>query len=446
MKKNIILLLTALTSLVWSACEKDEPNMGGPPSLADAAFTYIATTESENIIEFTANSSDAISVWDFGNGTSAKGTKVKGIYPNKGVYIVIHTLYTKGGSQKTRQDVTIKDDDFSLLDNPVYTLLTGGVNDSTDGKTWVIDSSRQGHFGVGPNPSSAAFGDFPEYYDAGPNEKAGSGFYNDRYVFKLDGFKYDQITKGDVYVNSANISNFPGSVQGPAGDYVAPFPSQLGKTWNLSFGEDTILSVSGNSFIGYATGVSSYKIVSLSENEMFLRQLDANNADLAWYLRLIPEGYVPTGPPAVDARLPIDFENVEPNFVAFGNSTATVEDNHDVRGINTSSRVLKTEHGDETWAGISVELANKLDFTTNKKIALKVWAPTTGVFRIKLEDKNDSSVFTEQDVNVAPAFTWIEIAVDFSSTTSGTYDKLVLFPGWNVSNAGTFYIDDIQQK
>jgi hypothetical protein len=91
-------------------------------------------------------------------------------------------------------------------------------------------------------------------------------------------------------------------------------------------------------------------------------------------------------------------------------------------------------------------LANPLDFTNNTVIALKVWAPTTGTFRIKIENSSNTNDFVELDVNVTTANSWQNISVDFSGSSSGVYDRLVLFPGWNVANAGTFYIDDIVQQ
>ena len=96
---------------------------------------------------------------------------------------------------------------------------------------------------------------------------------------------------------------------------------------------------------------------------------------------------------------------------------------------------------------VSVDLADKLDFSTDSIISVKVWSPTFGqTLRIKLEDKNDNSIFVEKDVAIPVGFNWVEVEVGFSTAAAGTYDKLVLFPGWNVANAGTFYLDDIKQK
>jgi hypothetical protein len=225
----------------------------------------------------------------------------------------------------------------------------------------------------------------------------------------------------------------------------------MNETWTLKMDTDTTLTVSGKSFIGYYAGSQTYKVVSISENELFLRYVDGGNDGLAWYIRLVPDDYPVNGgggggnDPTFE--LPIDFESVEPEFTVFGNSTYSIVDNANKGGINTSNRVLETVHGNETWAGLFVNLKNKLDFSGSAKtISVKVFAPATGVMRIKLENSANTAEFIEKDVNVTAANQWVEVSIDFSDATAGVFDRLVLFPGWDVADAGTFYLDDIAQK
>ena len=141
------------------------------------------------------------------------------------------------------------------------------------------------------------------------------------------------------------------------------------------------------------------------------------------------------------------FESVEPLWEAFGNSSYEYIANPDPSGINTSSRVLQTVHGNETWAGLFVNLKEHLDFTSGgATITLKVWAPVTGVMRIKLENIDKTSEFIEKDVDITAAEAWTEVSIDFSEAELNKYARLVLFPGWDVADAGTFYIDEIEQK
>jgi PKD repeat protein len=442
------LALGALLVFAAACGEDDEPTIGNAPSQSDAAFTYAASAQSDNVIEFTASNSSVSASWDFGNGATGEGTNVSASYPFAGTYTVTLTVQNSGGSASSTQDITIAQDDPNLINNPIFDLLTGGTA-GPGFKSWAIDSVRAGHFGVGPDPVGAA-GYFPEWYAAAALEKTGAGMYDDLYTFKLSGFGFDMITNGDVYVNtaSAGIAPFNDTTATNVGDFKANFPDQLGETWTLNEGADTSITFSGNAFLGYWASSQTYQIVSISENELFLRFVDgvATNPALAWYIRLVPEGFVSNPDPVAPSySLPLDFETVEPVFTTFGNSTAAVIANPDATGINMSSKVVETGHGNETWAGFFVNLDSKLDFSTQTTIKLKVWAPITGDFRIKLEEQANTNNFVEVDATVTTANTWEEITFDFSGTAAD-FDRLVMFPGWNVANAGTFYVDDIVQE
>ena len=431
----------ALALLVSVGC-KDKPSLGDPPTAEDAEFTFMPSTSNQNIIEFTANNATLQASWDFGNGATGEGTSATSPYPFAGTYTVTLTVQNSGGSASSSRDVVIVQDDPSLVSSPIYNLLTGGSS-----KTWAVDSVRPAHMGVGANPSGSA-GDYPGYWAAGANEKSGAGLYNDRYTFHLQDYGFDHVTNGDIYVNTAHAGNAPftDTASCLVGDFTASTPNAMGETWTLNEGADTSITLSGNAMIGYWTGVQTYKIVSIDSNEIFLRYEDSQNAALAWYIRLVPEGFISDpGPQATTYALPIDFETIQPTFTTFGNSSFSIVGNPDATGVNTSSTVLETVHGNETWAGLLVNLNAKLDFGTEKTIKLMVWAPDTGTFRLKLEDQAAPSQYVEMDQSVTVANAWTELTFDLTGT--GTlYDRLVIFPGWNVSSAGTFYVDNIKQE
>lgn len=445
-KLNFMVMLLAIATVI-SCKKKDEPTLGDPPTAADAEFTYQPSATNPNIIEFTAVNSTIQASWDLGNGQTASGTNVTGIYPNAGTYTVKLTVFNSGGSASSTQEIVIANSDPSLLDNPVYNALTGGAS-GQGFKTWVIDSVMPAHFGVGPDPIGGA-GNYPEWWAANPLDKAGVGLYDDRYTFHLNNFQFDMVNNGHVYVHNGLAGNFPGSYQN-SGDYTAPYTDQLNKTWVVSEGIDTTITISQDAFIGMYTGVNTYKIIHYSDTSLWL-QYKHFDGGLHWYLRLIPEGFVSSGggsEPAATYELPIDCETIEPTFVVFGNSTATIISNPDASGINTSSKVIESVHGNETWAGFLVNLTTPLDFSSLGSIALKVWAPMTGVFRLKVENSSNTNDFVELDVNVTAANAWEEIVVDFATAgaQSNVYDRIVFFPGWDISNAGTFYIDDVVQQ
>ncbi len=440
--RYLILALAAIIGL--SSCKKEEPTLIDPPTAEDAQFTYTPSAANANIIEFMASNPDLTATWDFGNGTTGTGTNVSATYPYAGTYTVTLTVFNQGGSNSSSQDIVIANDDLSLLDDPIYNALTGGTG-GPGSRTWVIDSTVAGHLGVGPDPESA-LGAVPEWWAANPMDKAGVGLYNDRYVFTLNAFEFDMITNGDVYVHNELAGDFPGSYENLT-DYTAPYSDQLDESWTITMDDDTTITISGDAFIGMYTGVQEYRIIMLNDTALWL-QYKHHSGGLHWYLKLIPEGFVHSGEVEEPSTysLPLDFEGTPPVFTAFGGSSYGVIANPDPSGINTSGNVLETIHGVETWAGLFVDLTDGLDFSVNTQIAVKVWAPVTGPMRFKIEDSGDPTNFIEIDTDVTVANTWVEVFVDFAGAASGTYDRLVLFPGWGVASAGTFYLDDIKQQ
>lgn len=246
MKTKFIITIFALITFV-TACKK-KPSLESPPTTEDAAFSVTPSAETNNIVIFTAFKKDAVSQWDFGNSTKGEGISSKGAYPYKGTYTVTHTIYTQGGNISTSKEVIIENDDLTLLSSPNIVNLTGGIN-GKGYKTWVIDSSRDGHFGVGPNPASPA-GLVPEYYFAKAFEQATVDMYNDRYTFRLEGFNFDMVTRGVVFIDDLAAAEFPGSfpTPPPAENYNAPLGDQLGENWEF-IDEDgiTYLTTSGKS-------------------------------------------------------------------------------------------------------------------------------------------------------------------------------------------------------
>ena len=66
-----------------------------------------------------------------------------------------------------------------------------------NGKVWVMDSSVPGHLGCGPDADNPA-----SWWAAGPDEKAGTGLYDDEITFFSDGkYVYNPGPDGKVYVN-----------------------------------------------------------------------------------------------------------------------------------------------------------------------------------------------------------------------------------------------------
>lgn len=436
--------LWLLLLMITFGCTQEVFELGTPPSASDASFTFAPSAQGANYLTFTNNNAKAfMKVWDFGNGSSAKENTPTAYFPFSGEYTVTLTVYTNGGSVTSTQVVKVANNDPKICSNEKLLLLTGGCA-AANGKTWVIDKDRAGHFGVGPAAETS-----PIWYSAQPNEKAGGGMYDDEFTFFLNKSQFIQKTNGDVFVNPGQGSNFAGSAPSPAGDLIAPYnaPTNITYTLTTDASGKMFLNLSNRGFIGYNTGVSSYEILSLNENEMFIKFKDAANGDLAWFHRLIRKGYTPAPPVAPKgASLPVDFEKDAVPFDSFGGSNFEQVDNPNRSGINTSAKVGKTVKGGEVWAGNVVTLAQKIDFTKGTSFRMKVWSPVKGTARFKVEKAGDAAVFKEVDAKITQTNTWEEITFELGNSPSDTYSIVaVFFDFGNAGNGNTFFFDDIVQ-
>ncbi|NCC72244.1 MAG: hypothetical protein EOM06_02515 [Sphingobacteriia bacterium] len=156
--------------------------------------------------------------------------------------------------------------------------------------------------------------------------------------------------------------------------------------------------------------------------------------------------------PASDpVTLPINFESFTVNyaFLDFGGNTATVVDNPDPTGENTSARVAQAVKGNgaETWAGSLLTLENPIDFSTNKIFKLKVWSPKVGaVVKLKVENLTNGEIAHEVDANTTVNNSWEELQYDFSAIDiNNEYQKVVFFFDFgNVGDGSAYYFDDIK--
>lgn len=427
---------------LFSACTEEEFEITeAPPTVDQAEIIVNEQSSAMNTFVFSNNSDAFIKVWEFSTGQQKKGDEVELYVPFAGEYSVKLTMYNAGGSVSFEDDFTVNQTDPDICNQELITLLTGGC-DAENGKTWVVDSTTNAHFGLGPVDASG-----PIWYAAGALEKSGGGMYDDRYTFYLNNYQFEMETNGEVYINGGQAPEFPGSFESPVGDYTAPYEAPENLNFNLEQGNgNPILTISNGGFLGYYTGVNTYEILELTADVLYVKYLDNVN-DFSWYVRFIREGYDSNagggGEEPDPVSLPIDFETAEPAFTTFGNSSFEVVDNPDKSGINTSDRVGQTVHGNESWAGLFVDLGEPLDFVANPQVAVKVWAPSTGEFQFKMEDIDDPDNFVEIIETVDVANQWVELVFDLSSAPEGL-GKVVIFPGWGTTDGQTFYFDDIR--
>jgi PKD repeat protein len=466
MKRYISYLASLLLlSVVWTACSPDMPTLGTPPTPDQVVIAYTPDPSNPNIIHFRSEGPGFIAKWDFGNGTSSEGLQATGTYPLQGEYTVTLTIFTKDGHASNSTQISIANTNPLLLDREDYNFLTGGAAQA-GGKTWVIEKDMAGHLAIGPSTSYD-----PEWYRAGANEKADEGYYDDEMTFKLEGFSYVYDNKGGTFSNGANA---PG-LGGAAGtDYTVPYTPQTGLTWSISEQDGKkYLTISNGGFIGYYTGVSRYEILTLSENELYIRFGDAKNAAHAWYQRLVPKGYTRPRP-----EKPLRTVDMFDTFDMQGNmqwNTNEVDfrtnfDNPASLQGNTSEKVgryIKGEGEGHAFDNLKADYAHKIDLSQRHIYKIKVfmpgyndyttqrgfdWAPTKNLAKqvaLKLQNSETGEPWQTQAEVVAQVTEldrWVELTFDFSAFKDRKdFDRIVLqLGGEGHFNPGTFFIDDFR--
>jgi hypothetical protein len=173
--------------------------------------------------------------------------------------------------------------------------------------------------------------------------------------------------------------------------------------------------------------------------------------------------------PSVSMVLPINFESTTLNYnwIGFGNAgygpipTAVIT-NPDRTGSNTTSKVLKITKtaGSQTWAGASQDLDSRLNFANGSKIKVAVWSPlANSTILLKLEDlssprdgNGNPTRFVEVQARTTTSNSWEILTFDLTTASSFnssiSYDKIVLFPDFGVSNSSEliYYFDEIIQS
>lgn len=155
-----------------------------------------------------------------------------------------------------------------------------------------------------------------------------------------------------------------------------------------------------------------------------------------------------------EVALPLSFESaaLTYDFTNFGGANASVVNNPDQSGVNTSDKVGKLVKGaPEVWAGSYITLANPINFSTKKFVKIKVHSPRVGAkLLLKVENLSDGGIFHQKELSTSVANGWEELVYDFTDiNTSNSYQKVVLIFDNGTAGDGssdyTFYFDDIIQ-
>lgn len=329
--KNIKYMLSFmfLVSLFISSCDNEDRELGiveTPTNLQ--VTTEIIGQDEENPfgdgsgeVIFTATADNAVSYqYFYGNvSNNSPSGELKFSFNELGVntYTIIAVANGQGGiSSSTSFEVEV----LSNFSPPSELLikLSGSDDPAVESsKTWRIKKETLAHFGLGPVGGAIQ----AEWFGAGPDEKAGVGMYDDRYVFSSDG-TFTHITNStngaafnsdeDTVFGRVNLIDELGShTIAPNGADIENYPLEdYTAQWSVTNpGGAVSISLSELGFIGYYTGGNHvYQIFDFNEdspgspaNELILRTTDANN-EFDWWFIITSEEEGATEEPSIDVE------------------------------------------------------------------------------------------------------------------------------------------------
>jgi hypothetical protein len=303
MKKIIINTISIFILLLMVNCSKDDFTFGSlqAPTNLQVGVELIGKTaanpngDGSGKVKFTATADDAISykfVFPDGTSSNAPSGILDKLFTKVGLnsYTVI-VIASGTGGVSTNSTVEVKVQS-NFEDAEAVKLLTGGTT-----KKWYISASEPAHLGVGQNDGDATKNYFPNFYDAKPFEKATTCFYDNVLTFSLDGdvLKYKLDNGGSTFFHNSYLSEFGGTgsvdaclsyntgglktvALSPSESVVMSNPDRLTQT------RGTVMNFSDGGFMGYYVGQSSYEILSITDNRMAVRFVQANNTRNAWYM------------------------------------------------------------------------------------------------------------------------------------------------------------------
>ena len=242
------------------------------------------------VVKFTANATNGVS-YSFRFGTGDEKTSsgsVEYTYDRQGTstYNIKVLAYSSTNNfislDKSLTIYVRPDSDQTLLE-----LLAGGSS-----KTWKINAAQDAHFSNG-----VADKKYSTYWEAYAFSKASSGFYDDEYIFNVNG-TYKHKTNKTIFGKAGHLTNDFGSTSQsanssgeienyPLDDYQTTFVAKKDGDLNK-------LEINGKGFIGFYVGEHNYTIECHDSENIYLRSLD--DQDIAWYVWLTSSTVSDTNP------------------------------------------------------------------------------------------------------------------------------------------------------
>ena len=170
------------------------------------------------------------------------------------------------------------------------------------------------------------------------------------------------------------------------------------------------------------------------------------SADFTLYFDDIELAMVSGGGP--DITFPIDFESdmINYNWMDFAGGVASVIDNPDPSGINTSAKVGQMiKFTGEVFGGSTLPFGGSFQFDGETTVTMKTWANRVGA---PVLVKFEGAVPVEASATTTVANEWEELSFDFTGMNMGTYTALTIIYDLGTVGDGsadfTLYFDDVQ--
>ncbi|HRD80276.1 MAG TPA: hypothetical protein PLL53_05930 [Saprospiraceae bacterium] len=303
---NRIIILAAVVGMALGCNPNEDYTLGDltpPTNIAINAEIVGQTTATPNgdgsgDVKFTITADGALNYridYDAADGISLDNLptgKATRKYTKLGTntYLVTVVAYGKGGSSSTAtKEITVQSNftpDASIINN-----LTGGSS-----KTWVVDQSVPGHFGVGPWSDGSSG---PDWWSAAIDEKVAccNCFYTAQFKFNKipGGYSLDVTTPDGAFTKTGSLAGGLPGIPGSGGEGCYAYgggsgsfsfvPSSTGIPASAPSTKTAIQLSGANTFIGYGALQKEFEIMVLTSNYMYLRAQGTETGN-AWYLKL----------------------------------------------------------------------------------------------------------------------------------------------------------------
>ncbi len=293
MKKLKYIIIAFL--MVAVGCEVDDAL--GSVALSNLSVNTEISNDGSGKVVFETFASGAKSfTYEFGDGTTGESLTgfISKIYTTVGDNIFTVTITANGFDGTTLTETVVVSVNIPATNSDLVNLLTEGTS-----KTWFLAAAQPGHLGLGP-AREGIDGDwwYPKWYSAQAFEKCGSEtsdcFCDDELTFSVDtngDVTYVLDNKGQTFFNVGHKTVVGGTSDedfcfdyDTSGEKAVTISSVDG---NVPEGETTGMQMefADGGFMSYYVGSSTYEILSISENLLYVRTYDTMNPDLAWYIR-----------------------------------------------------------------------------------------------------------------------------------------------------------------